>query len=163
MSLQSKEPSVNMTKLIEADPNNIRYFDSITEEFATKAVKIKGSSIQYIKNPSEAVQYLAIQQDPRAIQYIKNPSAQIQFEAVCKDDFAIDCIPKSQRLVSVEPVTGKWVIIPNKITPGVLRQWIFNELETIDKIDLTKTVLYHMRNRIIEKLTEFQNQENENK
>lgn len=166
MSLQSKEPSVNFAKLIAADPDNVRHFDAISEEFCLQAVRIKGSSIRYIKNPSENVQMKAVQQDPRAIQYIKNPSAQIQLEACSRDNFAIDHIPKSQRLVTVEPVTGKYVIIPNKITPTELRISITGYMKIIGVWELhplLKSNLYTMQDQIIEKLTEFEKQESQNK
>ena len=105
MSLQSKEPSVNFAKLIAADPDNVRHFDAISEEFCLQAVRIKGSAIQYIKNPSELVQLEAVKQDPRAIQYIKNPSAQIQLEACSRDNFAIQYIgnPSESVLNYVKP------------------------------------------------------------
>ncbi len=168
MSLQSKEPSVNFAKLIAADPDNVRHFDAISEEFCLQAVRIKGSAIRHLKNPSELVQLEAVKQDPRAIQYIKNPSAQIQLEACSRDNFAIDHIPKSQRLVAVQPVTGKWVIIPDRITPTQLRICITDYMKVIGAWLLhmhlnMKRDLYVMRDQIIEKLHEFEKQENENK
>lgn len=159
-------PSVNFAKLIAADPDNVRHFDAISEGLCLQAVRLKGSSIRHMKNPSENVQMKAVQQDPRAIQYIKNPTAQIQLEACSRDNFAIDHIPKSQRLVAVEPVTGKYVIIPNKITPTELRISITDYMKIIGAWTmhpLMKNNMYMMRDQIIEKLLEFEKQENENK
>ncbi len=157
-------PSVNFAKLIAADPDNVRHFDAISEEYCLQAVRIKGSSIRHIKNPSENVQMKAVQQDPRAIQYIKNPSAQVQLEACSRDNFAIDHIPKSQRLVSVEPVTGKWVITPNRITISDIKNFVYHEIGgLVSSANFSRSTVSELKFRIIDKIASFEEQENENK